>query len=277
MTLPTVGIIGCGWLGIALASYLITNQYQVKVTVRTPEKQQVLQQAGFDCELLTMSADVTEPQADLPLAIFQQDILVIAITPGFKQGRKDYANNIQNIISQAEAGQVKKIILISSTGVYQGLHGQVDELTPLALTNEKSQILGQAEQAVVNFSGQGQVLRLAGLVAEDRKPGKFLAGKVGLAGGKSAVNLIHREDCIGLLAKLIAHDINQKIFVGVSQTKATKADFYQAAATALQLIPPSFTQDNETHDNRQVLGERTRDWLAYQYQYDDLLAWLAKS
>lgn len=272
MTLPSIGIIGCGWLGKALANYLLTNQYQVKVTVRTPEKQQTLKQAGFDSVIFSVPTPVGCQQG-----IFQQDILVIAITPGFKRGCKDYADNIQEIVLQAQAGQVKKIILISSTGIYQGLNGQVDELTPLVLADEKSKILAEAEKAVINFSGQGKVLRLAGLVAEDRKPGKFLAGKVGLAGGNSSVNLIHRLDCIGLIYKLITLDLEQKIFVGVSETKATKVEFYQAAAKVLALTPPTFEQAAVEQDNRHVVGEQTRKWLNYHYQFNDLLTWLSNS
>lgn len=272
MPLPKIGIIGCGWLGKALASHLSANGYALKVTTRTKLKQQALLDEGFDTCLLS-----TDDGIESSNLIFDQDILVIAITPGFKRGYTDYALNIANLVQCAENKQVKKIVLISSTGIYQGLEGEVDENTSLNLSQHKSKILFEAEQSVVNFSGSGKVLRLSGLVSENRKPGKFLAGKKALAGANAAVNLIHRSDCIGLLQAIIEQEVSHKIFIGVSNTHCSKSDFYSQAARHLGLVAPEFDLTKADESNRKVLGENTRNWLNYAYQKDDLLHWLKHS
>lgn len=277
MNQSSVGIIGCGWLGRALAKQLLIQSYSVKATVRDSVKKELLLKEGVDCEYLTVPDDVS------PLHnVFQQKTLIVAITPGFKRGKTDYASNIASIVAAAEATKVEKIILVSSTGIYQEHSGNVDEETNVhdvtTSTNSKSSLLVEAERSVLNFSKKGRVLRLSGLVAEDRKPGKFLAGKTNLMDAELPVNLIHRDDCVALLIKLIQQNSNtqdQQIFIGVSQTNANKKQFYTAAALALGLVPPSFNEvKNDILVKRKVYGKKTRQWLNYQYKYDDLLVWL---
>lgn len=277
MNQSSVGIIGCGWLGRALAKQLLIQSYSVKATVRDSVKKELLLKEGVDCEYLTVPDDVS------PLHnVFQQKTLIVAITPGFKRGKTDYASNIASIVAAAEATKVEKIILVSSTGIYQEHSGNVDEETNVhdvtTSTNSKSSLLVEAERSVLNFSKKGRILRLSGLVAEDRKPGKFLAGKTNLMDAELPVNLIHRDDCVALLIKLIQQNSNtqdQQIFIGVSQTNANKKQFYTAAALALGLVPPSFNEEkNDILVKRKVYGKKTRQWLNYQYKYDDLLVWL---
>ena len=152
-----VGIIGCGWLGKTLAEQLQVQNYHVKVTVRSSTKQATLIDDGFDCECLNIVNGIVSAHS-----IFSQHTLIIAITPGFKRGLTDYASNIANIVTAAEAGAVKKIILISSTGIYQAHQGDVDEDTLIeditsgntlgkTVQNEKVTLLAQAEQAVITL------------------------------------------------------------------------------------------------------------------------------
>ena len=262
---PKIGIIGCGWLGKALANHLKQWNYRVKVTTRTQDKLNKLVSENFDCCLFstTEGIEVFNP-------VFEQDIIIIAITPGFKRGLTDYAENIAKIVQCAEANQVTKIILVSSTGVYQGLEGDVDEGTVLNRTQHKAKILSE----VINFKQQGKVLRLSGLVAEDRKPGRFLAGKSDLAGANVAINLIHRTDCVGLLMALIEQETTEAVFIGVSNTTATKAEFYSKAAKSLGLMAPHFDLSKMNEGKRKVIGAQTRLWLNYHYKHDDLLDWL---
>lgn len=268
-----IGIIGCGWLGKALAKQLQQLNFDVLTTVRSIEKQPLIVADNIACELLNVPGDVNEKHA-----IFQQDVLIITITPGFKQKRTDYAENIAKLVFAAEKSSVKQVILISSTGIYQGMSGLVNEQTVIDSSDQKSTLLLAAEQVVLNFNGNGQILRLSGLVGEDRKPGKFLAGKTGLIGASNKVNLIHKNDAVGLIIKLIEQNKvvphEQKIFIGVSKTLASKKDFYQLAAQSMSLAPPEFSLDKQDNDDRDVNGDLTRQLLDYQYQQDDLVAWL---
>lgn len=282
MTKNSVGIIGCGWLGEYLAQQLLSKKYTVLTTVRQVEKQSALIEQGIPCELLSIPENLVDNHA-----IFSQDILVIAITPKFKRGLTNYADNIKAIVDIAQQKNIQQVILVSSTGIYQGSTGLVDEHTRIQTDyDQKVFLLHEAEKAVLSYPHKGQVLRLAGLVGNTRKPGRFLAGKQGLTGANEAVNVIHQTDAAGLILRLIDQiplnlDQEEKVFIGVSQTTVNRIQYYQKAAQVLSLALPKFVdcKDENTVDlikAKKVVGDKTRQWLSYEYRYNDLYQWLSE-
>jgi Trk K+ transport system NAD-binding subunit len=69
-----VAIIGCGWLGYALAKQLLREQYRVTVTVQSEEKKQRLAKEQIDTELLILP--VEDPKSTV-LSVFGHDTLII--------------------------------------------------------------------------------------------------------------------------------------------------------------------------------------------------------
>ena len=277
----SVGIVGCGWLGKALASDLLEQGASVLATSSQQDNVERLQTLGINAQQLVLPSAVEKlTQHD----VFTQQCLVIAITPQFKHGRIDYGEKILQLVDAAEQrGKVQRIILLSSTAVYQGLEGLVDENSNLNLDEinsaelsslNKVAILNKAEQLVLNFKGQGSVLRLAGLVGPARHPGKFLMAKRALKNTTAPVNLIHQQDAVGLLLSLLMPESPQGIFNGVSDTHVTKAHYYQAAAKSLGLKVPEFNLDKEEDSTRIVGGDKAKQQLDYSFIYPDLLAWL---
>lgn len=282
MVKKSVGIIGCGWLGEYLAQQLISKKHAVLTTVRQIEKQSALVRSGIACELLSIPENL-----NVNHVIFSQDILVIAITPKFKRGLTNYADNVKAVVDIAKQKNIQQIILVSSTGVYQGSTGLVDEHTSIQTGyDQKVSLLHEAEKAVLSYPYKGQVLRLSGLVGHDRKPGRFLAGKQGLTGANEAVNVIHKADAAGLIIRLIeqtqlASSKEEKVFVGVSNTNVNRKQYYTQAAQVLSLLAPSFidSKDENTIDltnAKKVVGDKTRQWLSYEYQHNDLYLWLSE-
>lgn len=277
----SVGIVGCGWLGKALATRLLDQGVSVLATSSQQDNVERLHEQGIKAQQLLLPSTVEQlTQHD----VFTQQCLVIAITPQFKQGRTDYGTKIAQLVDAAEQrGIVQRIILLSSTAVYQGSEGLVDENTKLYLGEpnsvasgslEKAPILNMAEQAVLNFHRQGSVLRLAGLVGPDRHPGKFLLAKRTLKNSTAPVNLIHQQDAAGLILSLLTSASPQGVFNGVSDTHVTKALYYQAAAKSLGLELPTFSVDEASGSTRIVSGNKAKQQLDYSFIYPDLLAWL---
>ncbi|MBL4899157.1 MAG: NAD(P)H-binding protein [Colwellia sp.] len=272
----SVGIIGCGWLGKVLAANLLEQGDSVLATSSQQCNVEQLHRQGIKAQQLLLPSDKKQlNQHD----VFTQQCLVIAITPQFKKGQTDYAIKVAQLVDAAkQRGVVQRIILLSSTAVYQGVEGLVDENTNLNLVGsssiEKAQILHTAEQTVLNFHHQGSVLRLAGLVGPDRHPGKFLQAKKTLKDSTAPVNLIHQQDAVGLILSLLKAASPQGIFNGVSDTHVTKALYYQVAAKSLGLALPTFSADNMLHSTRIVSGDKAKQQLDYSFIYPDLLAWL---
>jgi len=284
----SVGIIGCGWLGKALAISLLNKKHSVLGTSSKLENVEQLNQQSICAQKLLLPADTEQ----LALHdVFTKQNLVIAITPQFKQGRTDYADKIAQLVDAAQQrGLVQRIILLSSSAIYNGLAGNVDEDSVLCMEAEKVQILNAAEQVVLNFpkqdpeqdpeqdtksgSRQGTVIRLAGLVGPERHPGKFILANKTLNNSTAPVNLIHQNDAIGLIESLLQVESPQGVFNGVSDTHVSKQMYYQVAAKTLKLPPPIFAQKNINETTRVVSGEKAKKALNYQFVYPDLLDWL---
>jgi len=273
----SVGIIGCGWLGTPLAYELQKNKVEVLATSSQLENVEKLNRQ--DIKALQLSLPLPLEQL-CQYAVFAQKSLVIAITPQLKQGRTDYADKVKQIITAAEqTGVVERIVLLSSTAIYQGLFGEVDEQQKLNLTTEKSKILSAAEQACLSFSKQAVVLRLAGLVGPDRHPGKFLRANKILSNSSISVNLIHQQDAVGLVQALLLKDAPQGIFNGVSDTHVSKAEFYCAAAKSIglqaPLLPEEYLVNTQPSEiDRIVSGSKAKQQLSYSFVYPNLLDWV---
>jgi len=269
-----VAIIGCGWLGYALAKQLRTNKHKVTVTTQSEEKKQKLLLENIDAELLSLP--VLQPELEL-LSAFSQETLIISITPQIRQGRSDYPEKIAQLVEMAESGDVKKIILLSTSAVYNGLTGLVDEDSVLDVNAEKVSILTRAEHAARNFSGKTVVLRLAGLVGPERHPGRFMQGKKVLSEPQAFINLIHQDDAIGVLMEIITEQDITGTYNAVSATETCKEHYYQAAASALKLPVPEFSFETSMCFGKRINDAKLRDRLNYQFIHDDLIVWLYKS
>ena len=282
----SVGIVGCGWLGKALAASLLEQGTSVLATSSQQCNVEKLNQQGINAQQLSLPSD---PEPLNKHKVFTQQCLVIAITPQFKKGQADYAIKVAQLVDAAKKrGIVQQIILLSSTAVYQGLEGVVDESSELDLAGlssvkidsvesglmDKTQLLNKAEQAVLNFQPKGNVLRLAGLIGPERHPGKFLLAKRTLTNSTAPVNLIHQQDAAGLIMSLLTATSPSGVFNGVSDTHVTKALYYQTAAKSLGLELPTFSADNTKDPTRIVCGDKAKQYLGYSFAYPDLLAWL---
>lgn len=266
----SLGIIGCGWLGRAFAEQSIKQGYNVMVTTQSMEKEALLNKQGF-----------TACQFSLPFEdghrspVFDCEQLVICIPPQIRQGKKDYPNKISQLVSAAKGSAVQRIILISTTAIYEGISGVVSEQNELCLHNEKVSLINQAEQCVLSYNEHSVVLRCAGLIGPNRHPGNFFSTSRRLQSPNAFVNLVHQYDVVKLLM-LLAKSNFGGVFNCVSDMQVSKQYFYQQAAKALNKASPEFEQ-NDVENGRLVKGQLLRDVLGYQYKYDDLVAWLSST
>jgi NAD dependent epimerase/dehydratase family enzyme len=70
------------------------------------------------------------------------------------------------------------------------------------------------------------VVRFGGLIGEDRHPVKFLSGRKNVEQPDSPVNLIHQNDCIGILLTLIEKEIYGEVFNAVAPSHPTRKTYY---------------------------------------------------
>jgi len=148
----SVGIIGCGWLGKALAARLLEQKALVLATSSQQCNVEQLHEQGIKAQQLRLPSNIKKlSQHD----VFTQQCLVIAITPKFKQGRTDYAEKIAQLVDAAkQRNVVQRIVLLSSTAIYQDLEGLVDENTFIGLCIDEDRQPELTEERVSKWVNQ---------------------------------------------------------------------------------------------------------------------------
>ncbi|REL25286.1 hypothetical protein DXX93_01075 [Thalassotalea euphylliae] len=284
-----VAIIGCGWVGQALVPALLAQQIRVSATTTNPAKLEQLAKLGCQPKLLSLpltsnqalssrqgtlaSDDGCSAGGDEALEWLEGvDTMVISITPKFKHGSMAYPDHVASLVKLANQYQIGRVVLLSSTGIYQGLSGTVDEQSRLMLGEPKVALLHQAEQAVLSGVNRACVLRLAGLVGPKRHPARFMAGKEGVGNAQTPVNLVHQLDVVGAILAMLTEHQRHGIYNVVSETHPTRAEFYQLACRQLGLTAPQFT-DQQEPQLRVVAGKKYQQ-LGGQLRWPDLLTWL---
>lgn len=275
-----IAIIGAGWVGKPLAFALQEQGAKVVVTGSQNSSLQALTNEGLNA--IKVSLPLVE-NGTLPDILLKQQCLVICIPPGLRYGKNDYQQKISNLIefSQSPNSQVKHVIMLSSTAVYNGLIGEVNEESQLDMTANKVAAIVAAEQAVLGSHLPCKtVVRLGGLIGYNRHPGQFFKNGRSIANPNSVVNFIHRDDVIGLLKTIIKHNISAHgrfVFNGVADCHPTREFFYKKAIAGLSRAQPEFLEQTEEAQagvyGKQVMSIMNQK-LGYQFVYNNLLQWL---
>jgi nucleoside-diphosphate-sugar epimerase len=244
--IKTIGIAGLGWLGLPLAQRLQNLGFRVKGSVTQIEKATKLQAKGFDAYAVTISEKGVTGSVQSFLKNI--DILIVMIPPGLRRNTgSDYVLKMTHFLKEIEIANIKKCIYISSTSVYSDEQGHVTEANTPKPDSEAGRQLLQVEQLFFNAGFKSSIVRFGGLIGGSRQPVRYLAGRENLSGGNASVNLIHREDCIGVLLKIIQKDAFGHIFNAVSPQHPIKKEYYVQKAKELELDLPSFSEDSEEY------------------------------
>lgn len=262
----TIGIAGLGWLGLPLAQRLQNLGFRVKGTVTQLEKAAKLQAKGFDTYAVTISENGVIGSAQSFLK--NVDILIVMIPPGLRRNTgSDYVLKMTHFLKEIELAHIEKCIFISSTSVYSDKQGAVTEANTPKPESEAGRQLLQVEQLFFNSNFKSNIVRFGGLIGGSRQPVRYLAGREHLSGGSAPVNLIHREDCIGVLLKIIQKDVFGQIFNAVSPQHPLKKKYYVQKAEELDLEAPSFSEENS--DSYKKVDSITIPYLLeYTFQKD---------
>ena len=238
-----ISILGCGWLGLPLAQSLVSKGFSVKGSTTSPAKTELLRTAGVQPFIIALHADATE--GDIESFLHRSEILIIDIPPKLrKENSESFTGKVKMLVPYIEASGIKKVLFVSSTSVYADDNSVVTEETPaLPETESGKQLLESEKLLLSNANFKTTVLRFGGLVSEDRQPVKFLAGKENLENPDAPVNFIHRDDCIGIMHKIIKKEAWGEIFNGVAPYHPAREDYYTTLADAFGLAAPKFSHE----------------------------------
>jgi nucleoside-diphosphate-sugar epimerase len=258
-----ISILGCGWYGLAMAKALIAEGYQVKGSTTSKDKLTILKDCGIIPYLINIDTENSTYHEDF----FTCDVLIISIPPK-RNVQADYPDKIKNIALAAEKANVKQVIFISSTGIFENGNFVVDETIIPQPDSAAGKVLMVAEEILKQIlSLKITIIRFAGLIGPERNLAKHFAGKIDIANGLAPINLIHLDDCIGITKAIIQQQAFGYVYHGVTANHPTRKDFYTAACIASGFEKSEFI--NELLDWKQVESKNVSEVLAYQFNVEN--------
>ena len=278
-----LSILGCGWMGRPLGAHLAGLGLHVHGSTTTPDKLDALRAEGILPFHLTLSPDASGDDLD---RFFDTDVLFLNVPPPVREMPRDafpdyHRRQIGSVVEHVRASSIDWIVFASSTGVYPNTEGAPtvteDDLPPGrpdALSGPRrttGRVLTEIEGMLLNLDDvDTTVLRFAGLYGGDRHPGRFLAGRTDVGRPEAPVNLIHRDDCVGIVTAVLQQNARNTVFNACAPNHPTRRALYTRAATSMNLAPPRFDEDGG-NPGKVVSNAKLRDRLDYTFHHPDPL------
>jgi len=235
---PRILIIGCGDIGLRVAKQLIRHYKVFALT----------SQASRFAELRAVGATPLLGNLDEPNSLWRLSAIaetVIHLAPPQNRGRLDQrTRNLTRILSQ-RPNQVRRLIYVSTTGVYGNHSGaHVRETTPVQPESERAWRRVDAERVLRLWAPSHGVsltiLRVPGIYAIDRLPLERIEAKTPalLPEEDAYSNHIHSEDLARLVCAAVYHGKPQRVINACDGGETKMGDYFDQVADAFALARP---------------------------------------
>ncbi len=288
-----VAIIGCGYVGSALAQALAGAGHDVVATATTAGRAEEFDALGARLELLDI-ADVDR----LCTILADRDTVYLTIAPK-RRGqdyREIYLAGARNLIAASRETGVRRIIYTSSTRVYGQDDGSwVDEASPTEPKDEPARILLEAENALLDAGPRGlkpaaqkkapilrrkgarevgvdslcvTVLRLSGIYGPGRDPTPRIEARAGTerADGGKYINLIHRDDVVAAMVALLETQHHGVLNLSDDQSEPRRLLYDRVIAEA-GLDPIHWNDDTQRPSGKRVRNDLVKKTLDLRLRY----------
>jgi nucleoside-diphosphate-sugar epimerase len=238
-----ISILGCGWLGFPLALALVEKGFTVNGSTTSVHKLQLLENSAINPFLIVLSEHKIE--GNTAAFLENSEILILDIPPKLRgTAKENFVSKIKNVIPFIAQSSINKVLFISSTAIYGDANPVVTEETiPKPDTESGKQLLLAEQLLKSNKHFKTTLLRFGGLIGTDRHPVKFLAGRENLDNPDAPINLIHQEDCIGIILKIIENNSWDETFNAATPFHPSREMYYTQKAIDLHLALPKFNHD----------------------------------
>jgi nucleoside-diphosphate-sugar epimerase len=259
-----ISILGCGWLGLPLAKTFLQKRHVVNGSTTSLAKLSVLKNSGIQPYLITLESK--NIAGDLAHFLKGSKTLIIDIPPKLRgTAKEDFVGKIETLIPFIVQSAIKKVLFISSTSVYGDDHSVVTEETIPRPETESGKQLVQAEQLLQkNSNFKTTILRFGGLIGEDRHPIQFLAGRKNIENPHGPINLIHQEDCIAVIHKILETNSWNETYNAVSPFHPDRKSYYSQKAIELNLPLPEFDSSKPAF-GKTILSTKVEKELNYTF------------
>lgn len=263
-----ISILGIGWLGFPLAKKLIEIGYDVKGSTTSESKLEHLKNNNIQPYQIELSEN--KIVGNMEEFLNGSEFLIIDIPPKLRSNpTENFVEKIKLLTSFIEKSTIKNVLFVSSTSVYADAFpiASIDENSiPNPDSESGKQLLQSEELLLSNKNFKTTILRFGGLIGEDRHPINFLAGKSNVENSDAPINLIHQEDCIGIICEILNQVQNINIiFNAVTPHHPSRKEYYQKKAENSNLPLPIFAKNQESK-GKIISSSKIETVLNYRFQ-----------
>jgi len=229
---PTLLIVGCGDIGLRVAS-LLRGRWRLLALTSSVERCAVLRAAGVQ----PLLGDLDRPPTLARLAGLADAVLHLAPPPG--SGAAD-PRTAQLLQALARKGRVRRIVYASTSGVYGDCGGaRFDETRAVRPATDRARRRVDAEQRLRwygrAFGARVTLLRIPGIYAGDRAGGhpreRLARGAPVLAPEHDVyTNHIHADDLARACVAALHRGWPQRVVHASDDTELKMGDYFDLAA-----------------------------------------------
>lgn len=264
-----ISILGCGWLGLPLAKSLVAQAFSVKGSTTSEAKLAVLESANMQAYAIRLTAN--EVMGNIAAFLSESEILIIDIPPKLRgDDAENYVAKIATLVPYIAQSTINHVVFISSTSVYADDNTIITENSqPEPDTESGRQLLATEKLLQANTNFKTTIIRFGGLIGENRHPIHFLAGRKNLENPEAPINLIHKDDCIGIIEAVIAQNGKGEVFNAVAPYHPTRKDYYLQKAVTLGLPLPEF-EEGKASIGKTIVSDKITTILDYTFKNSNL-------
>ncbi len=248
-----VSILGCGWLGLPLADRLVQLGYMVKGSTRSRQRLDLLAGRGIEPFLV----EIGQRSADIR-SFLDSPILIIDVP-------SKEINDHQELLTRVEESSVEKLLFVGSTSVYANVNLTITEDDGLEAGDAPRSHIEKLWRASSAF--QTTIVRFGGLIGYDRDPARFFPSGKPIPAPESRVNMIHRDDCVAIIAQIIEQGVWGETFNCCADRHPPKREFYTKAARDAGLEPPVFVE-TATDAFKIISNKKVKSRLGLEFRHD---------
>lgn len=248
-----ISIIGCGYVGSAIARLWTEKGHTVTVTTTTSDKVESLSNEA-DRVVVTQGEDL----ATLQDMLKDQEVVLLCVgakkrdLPTYEQAYLQTAKNV--VLAAKDIPSIRQIIYTSTHAILGDRGGEwTNEECPVAPANENSKILAKTESVLLSAQNTNLnicILRLAGIYGIGReliKIFRFWSGTTRSGDGNNYTNWINLEDIVNVLEFARQNQL-AGIYHLSSDEILTRKEFFDRLFRTHNL--PGINWDNSTLANR---------------------------
>lgn len=269
-----VTIIGCGYVGTAVAHRWRPQGLNLTVTTTSPERIPALETLAERAVIL-QGNDL----AGLQAALENQQIVLLSVGAHNRSVYAEtYLTTAQKLVEALRRNSsVQQVIYTGSYAVYGDHQGDwVTEDTPIAPITDNGKILAETEQVLLSAGSDRLkicVLRLGGIYGPGRELIQIFgraAGTTRPGDGTDASNWVHLEDIVGVIDFASLHQL-EGIYNLVQDIPVTTGQLFAQLFTQQALPPVNWdaTQSSDRPYNARVSNQKIRT-AGYQFAYPEI-------